>query len=73
MAHIQRLLDGGLAGEQVGVITPYNGQVAALRELRGDREGAVEISSVDGFQGRHGSLQLVKCNGHFNAWGCACL
>ena len=51
MAHIQRLLDAGLPGEQIGVITPYNGQVAALRELRGDRETAIEISSVDGFQG----------------------
>lgn len=57
MAHIQRLLDAGLPGEQIGVITPYNGQVAALRELRGDRETAVEISSVDGFQGGHKHLQ----------------
>ena len=53
MAHVTRLLDAGLPGEQIGVITPYNGQVAALRELRGDRESAVEISSVDGFQGMH--------------------
>lgn len=51
MAHIDRLLDAGLAAEHIGVITPYNGQVAALRELRGDRLSAVEISSVDGFQG----------------------
>lgn len=57
MAHIQRLLDAGLPGEQIGVITPYNGQVAALQELRGDRETAVEISSVDGFQGGHTHLQ----------------
>ena len=60
MAHIQRLLDAGLPGEQIGVITPYNGQVAALRELRGDREAAVEISSVDGFQGRRDTLQLTR-------------
>jgi len=52
MAHIERLLDAGLAAEHIGVITPYNGQVAALRELRGDKMSAVEISSVDGFQGR---------------------
>ena len=57
MAHIERLLDAGLPGEQIGVITPYNGQVAALRELRGDRAAAVEISSVDGFQGGHKLLQ----------------
>ena len=51
MAHIERLLGAGLAAEHIGVITPYNGQVAALRELRGDKMSAVEISSVDGFQG----------------------
>lgn len=61
MAHIKRLLDAGLPGEQIGVITPYNGQVAALRELRGDRETAVEISSVDGFQGRRLKLQMAQC------------
>ena len=55
MKHIERLLDAGLAAEQIGVISPYNGQVALLRELRGDRFSAVEISSVDGFQGRHAS------------------
>ena len=58
MTHMARLLDAGLPGEQIGVITPYNGQVAALRELRGNREAAVEISSVDGFQGMH--VVLVK-------------
>lgn len=71
MAHIQRLRDAGLPGEQIGVITPYNGQVAALRELRGDREAAAEISSVDGFQGKHDTLQLAGGEiAQFNAWVC---
>lgn len=60
MAHIQRLLDAGLPGEHIGVITPYNGQVAMLRELRGDREAAVEISSVDGFQGREKEAIIIS-------------
>lgn len=73
MAHIQRLLDAGLPGEHIGVITPYNGQVAMLRELRGDREAAVEISSVDGFQGRHETLQLAGVeSGQPHAWVCTC-
>ena len=59
MAHIERLLDAGLAAEQIGVISPYNGQVAVLRELRGDRLSAVEISSVDGFQGSHSSIMML--------------
>lgn len=65
MAHIERLLGAGLAAEHIGVITPYNGQVAALRELRGDKMSAVEISSVDGFQGREKEaivISMVRSN-----------
>ena len=51
MAHVERLIEAGLPAEAIGVITPYNGQVAALRELRADQLSGVEISSVDGFQG----------------------
>ncbi len=67
MAHIERLLDAGLAAEHIGVITPYNGQVAALRELRGDRMSAVEISSVDGFQGREAKPCI--CSRLSSTWG----
>lgn len=51
MTHVDRLIEAGLAAESIGIITPYNGQVAALRELRTDQLSGVEISSVDGFQG----------------------
>lgn len=70
MAHVLRLLDAGLPGEQIGVITPYNGQVAALRELRGDREAAVEISSVDGFQGMHVNLRTLLAAKPWSLWLC---
>lgn len=60
MAHVERLIEAGLAAEAIGVITPYNGQVAALRELRTHQLAGVEISSVDGFQGaRQG--QYAEC------------
>ena len=52
MAHVERLIEAGLPAEAIGVITPYNGQVAALRELRTDQLSGIEISSVDGFQGK---------------------
>ena len=51
LAHLARLLDAGVRPVDVGVITPYNGQVALLRELRPASLTAVEIDSVDGFQG----------------------
>ena len=77
MAHIERLLDAGLAAEHIGVITPYNGQVAALRELRGDKMSAVEISSVDGFQGREAEalhvLTTQQHMGFFHLLSCVCM
>ncbi len=78
MAHIERLLDAGLAAEHIGVITPYNGQVAALRELRGDRMSAVEISSVDGFQGREAeALHMLTTRQHMGVLSivsaCVCI
>jgi superfamily I DNA and/or RNA helicase len=49
------LAEGELSGKEVGVVTPYKAQVAALRQLihQGLPGGrAVEVMSVDGFQGR---------------------
>ena len=50
--HVQTLLKAGLAGAQLGVITPYNGQVEAIRSRLRDMPLAreVEVLSVDGFQ-----------------------
>lgn len=52
VALVERLLAGGLQPSEVGVITPYSAQVALLRGLRRDAWKQVEISTVDGFQGR---------------------
>lgn len=46
----EELKNHGLKGEQIGIITPYNAQVNFIKQLL---EGEpVEISTVDGFQGR---------------------
>ncbi len=52
-----RLMEAGVRPVDVGVITPYNGQVALLRELRPASLAAVEIDSVDGFQGAYHQQQ----------------
>jgi superfamily I DNA and/or RNA helicase len=50
---VRDLIAGGMAAEDIGVITPYSGQVALLRtELDPEVEAGLEIDSVDGFQGR---------------------
>ena len=68
MAHVRRLLSAGVRAEDIGVITPYSAQVGVLRELRSasDGAGAVEIATVDGFQGREKEvivMSTVRSNG----------
>lgn len=45
------LVAGGVRPQDIGIITPYNAQVALLKERRPPELAEVEISSVDGFQG----------------------
>ena len=63
MAVVKRLMnDHGVCVEDIGVITPYNGQVAILRELRAQHESmsALEVSTVDGFQGREKEAIIIS-------------
>jgi superfamily I DNA and/or RNA helicase len=82
-AHVRRLVGAGLRPADIGVISPYSAQVAALRDLRA-AEGAgggvpalstaataataassiawdaLEISTVDGFQGREKEAIVIS-------------
>ncbi|GLC34608.1 hypothetical protein PLESTM_000216800 [Pleodorina starrii] len=62
MAHVQRLMRRGIAPSSIGIITPYNAQVAHLKELRQELSGSsvLEISSVDGFQGREKEAIIIS-------------
>ena len=65
LARVRALLEAGLAPRHVGVIAPYSAQVALLRALAPSRLGAeaaaaLEIDSVDGFQGREKEAVLVS-------------
>lgn len=66
MAHVQLLLRRGIPAHAIGIITPYNAQVALLKGMRPERHGtALEISSVDGFQGREKEaivISMVRSN-----------
>lgn len=62
IAHAQGLLSKGLAAADIGIIAPYAAQVARLRELRaegGTALAALEISTVDGFQGREKEAIII--------------
>ncbi|KAK4939219.1 hypothetical protein LTR28_009418, partial [Elasticomyces elasticus] len=64
--HVRRLVAAGVRPEDVAVITPYNGQVALLSRALKHAFPALELGSVDGFQGREKEavvLSLVRSNG----------
>ncbi len=62
-AHVHGLLEAGLKPQDIGIITPYNAQVCQLRGLRPASLAALEVSTVDGFQGGHSTSAVTMKNG----------
>jgi len=72
-AQIERIVthflkDGGLQPAQIGVITPYEGQrcycvnhMQVAGTLHSDAYAAVEVASVDSFQGREKDVIILSC------------
>lgn len=63
--HVAELLQAGVAATDIGIISPYNAQVQRLRRLVPAAAQGVEISTVDGFQGREKEviiMLLVRSN-----------
>ncbi|RLV92669.1 DNA polymerase alpha-associated DNA helicase A [Spathaspora sp. JA1] len=62
--HIENLLSHGIQPKDIGVIAPYAAQVQLFKKQMGP-ESEIEISTVDGFQGREKEviiLTLVRSN-----------
>ena len=55
---VQALVEAGVEPGQIAVISPYAAQVRLLRE--GIGVPAVEVDSVDGFQGREKEAVLIS-------------
>eukprot|EP00605_Chrysophyceae_sp_TOSAG23-4_P000054 GSChrysophyteH1.ASY1.ANO1.56.1 assembled CDS len=63
--HHVRALTRGLSPEQIGVITPYNGQLELLRTVLKPEFPTLEIRTVDSFQGGEKEaivMSLVRSN-----------
>jgi regulator of nonsense transcripts 1 len=65
---VTHLLRMGVASTQIGVITPYDGQKKYVHEymrragaLASSLYDAIEVASVDAFQGREKDFILVSC------------
>mmetsp|Transcript_9656 Transcript_9656/g.35382 ORF Transcript_9656/g.35382 Transcript_9656/m.35382 type:complete len:730 (+) Transcript_9656:147-2336(+) len=67
IAHVTALMKEGVEAAEIGIITPYNAQAALLKERRAESSALapIEISSVDGFQGREKDaivITMVRSN-----------
>ncbi|KAL2312007.1 DNA polymerase alpha-associated DNA helicase A [Schizosaccharomyces pombe] len=63
--HISGLLEAGLEAKDIAVVTPYNAQVALIRQLLKEKGIEVEMGSVDKVQGREKEaivFSLVRSN-----------
>lgn len=61
LQHIEKLVSAGVQPAQIGVISPYSAQVAVLRKLLGSKfDTLIEVSTVDGFQGRENEVIIVS-------------
>lgn len=54
------LAAGDLSPEDVGVISPYSGQVRLIRQLFDEAVDGLEIKSVDGYQGREKEIIVLS-------------
>lgn len=62
----QKLLESGVLAKDIGIISPYAAQVSLIRHLVAPE---IEVSTVDGFQGREKEviiLSLVRSNDDAN-------
>lgn len=63
--HVEDLLSTGLGPSDIAIISPYNAQVNLLKLALKNKYPALEIGSVDGFQGREKEaiiISLVRSN-----------
>jgi superfamily I DNA and/or RNA helicase len=59
---LEDLLEAGeLTQKDIGIITPYAGQVRAIRNSMSERLDDVEVRTVDGYQGREKEVIIFSC------------
>ncbi|XVE75645.1 hypothetical protein DITRI_Ditri12bG0109700 [Diplodiscus trichospermus] len=62
ISHAKRLVQSGVPASDIGIITPYAAQVVLLKMLKSneDKLKDLEISTVDGFQGREKEAIIIS-------------
>lgn len=65
LCHLHELLECNILPSWIGIISPYQAQVHLISKLVKPHYPEIEVSSVDGFQGREKEViivSLVRCN-----------
>lgn len=65
LRHVEQLIEAGVQQEAIGIISPYSAQISTLKKTLNGTFDEIEISTVDGFQGREKEaiiLSLVRSN-----------
>lgn len=62
ISHAKRLVNSGVQASDIGIITPYAAQVVLLKMMKNndDKLKDMEISTVDGFQGREKEAIIIS-------------
>ncbi|OBA21214.1 DNA helicase [Metschnikowia bicuspidata var. bicuspidata NRRL YB-4993] len=59
--HINQLITAGVCPSDIGIISPYSAQVAAMKKLLIQEDlDEIEVSTIDGFQGREKEAIIVS-------------
>ena len=60
---VERFIKSGVKKENIGIITPYNGQKGLIQEMQseGGFPTDIEVCSVDGYQGREKDFLVISC------------
>ncbi|EGG23977.1 AN1-type zinc finger-containing protein [Cavenderia fasciculata] len=56
--YVKKLLQHGVLESNIGIISPYNGQVKCLKAVIESKQ--IEIGTVDGFQGREKEVIIIS-------------
>lgn len=61
LQHVEKIINAGVQPAQIGVISPYSAQVAVIKKLLAPHyDNKIEVSTVDGFQGRENEVIIVS-------------
>lgn len=70
--HVTNLIEAGVEPGDIAVVTPYNAQLALISKMLKEQYPALELGSVDGFQGREKEaivVSLVRSGGEVGFLG----